>query len=721
MKLHPIFPFLFMFLLLSAYSPLTFSQDFCKFFYRDSGIQCCKAKKEEYKDFWPKVTTKGLCDCDLLNEEFELAAKGKCLQEKGDSELQADVEACIKVVKGTTEKIKTCIQVAKKKKIITINHCQNRCTFHISRYKKNCLETGNINCGYCLSSKNNDLYSFYISTDTTGYALEDEEEEINYSIERRFYSSFDTDNKGIIKACMEQTKEKFVKAYKEKCKEEIAIQEEDNTTLLCKGDATKSNPGCDEYCEKRAQVYYAEDLAGNKNDSVPYKVLTSDASQLNELVTENVSELSNDIPKRGGEPKDHLGFHLRWWLCKLNECSSYESELKTALDEAVKTCADLQTEAYKCCHEPEKCVGGGLAQALDGLGKLNVGLSAFKGLKKQCEAAQQTFGMYGGMQGMMATQCTRKANKCSSQCSQILEKIAKHFKDACNYNPLSKSAYNSSQHTCDKDFFNKYTKIYHSSNNPKQVSIANVPEECKRTGKEANRRIRDMSTNLGTSLLASVNECKEKEDEWNTTDTGQTSVPPPAPPPGSPAPQIADPSLTLGGGGNSKEEEGDPFPGDPSVQLAANPFDIEPDLGELANEGGKGIQKGLGSLLGGSSGGGGGGLGPGGGGGPASRGGSHGGSSGGKKRKILLGYKGGKFAGYGGGGSSGESRAERGKFFKSKKDKRGMASLDLKKLLPKGKQLNHKISKYGSPHDNIFQRLSDRFQWMCRTNKISCK
>ena len=160
------------------------------------------------------------------------------------------------------------------------------------------------------------------------------------------------------------------------------------------------------------------------------------------------------------------------------------------------------------------------------------------------------------------------------------------------------------------------------------------------------------------------------------------------------------------------------------MQKPANPFDVQPDMedGEpgLDSSGPSGFG-GLVTAGGGGSGGGGGGLGGGGGGGDGDDAPNDGGSA--KARKILQGYQGGKFTGYGGGGSNNNAGGRKGRGWKSKKDKkkkRGMASLDLKKLFPKEKR-NKKIGKFGSPHDDIFKRVSDRFQYMCRTKKIDCQ
>ena len=520
-----------------------------------------------------------------------------------------------------------------------------------------------------------------------------------------------------------------------------------------KKDATTENTGCKDYCSAKAKEHYGETptsssildgyiahLGGNDEgaqNKMSYRAMTSsESSELGNLIDEDSEDLERSFPEKNESKTVDDEFHLSWEKCKKGASMSCESELEAALHEAVQSCAELQSAAQECCHNPESCVGGGLAHALDGLGKLNVGLSALKGPQAQCDAVQQTYGLYSGMQGAMAAQCTNKANECVSQCQQKVEKVSKAFHAACDEYPTSGASWNESQHSCDKDFFEDYKKAYTSSNNQKQVSISSVPDKCKTTGKEANRRINDMTTNAGTSLLASMKECGWDGENWkssftggptdmdilpgekegNTTTGGSSSTGG-----GIQIPELPNPTATVGGGGSEEEERQNSLLGDLKTPKAVSPFDMEPGLGEEPEEGPPAPAGKMGGLLGGSGGGGGGGLGGLGGGGSAGGRGKAGGSGAKKGKKVLLGYRGGKFKGYGGGAGGSVSGGSRGRARGVSKKGRRLSSVDLKKILPKGKQLNNKIGKYGSPHDDIFKRLSDRIQWMCRTRRINCK
>ena len=547
--------------------------------------------------------------------------------------------------------------------------------------------------------------------------------------------------------CLSRLKSTFKGTYITECLRYIKKKEKEKgsgVTLLCKESAKKVDTGCKEFCQaevdkERGNLFsdsinpqeIVKYISDPSDDNIPLSWLVNNIS-LDDYKT-RISHYANQAVagqfNEGGEPIQPFS----WWVvCERgrDRKQSCEADLELALEEAIETCAELQGEAYKCCHNAEKCVGGGLATALDGLGKLHVGMSAFRGAKEQCDAVKETFGLYAGMKGAMASQCTLKANSCQSGCRQEQEKVAKAFKEACRGSIKAKGDYNEAEHSCSQDFFNHYRKEYKETHttqdNEREVNIAKAPGQCEVTGREANRSIQGMSTNMGTSLLASMRECGgEPEIEWDvpTQEVPKVAGPPVIPPP---APQ-APPSMEIGGGGpdpRKRRRKSFDLPDDSPVSSSADPLGDEPDLGEAEKED-KSSPGGMSGLLGGSGGGTGGGLGGLGGGGGGSSGPGRRGSGGGsaKSKKILHGYAGGKFAGYGGGGSaSGNSRGGYRRGVKrGKGGKRGLASLDLKKLLPKGKQLNHKVGKFGSPHDDIFQRMSHRVQWMCRTNKIPCK
>ena len=574
--------------------------------------------------------------------------------------------------------------------------------------------------------------------------------EIDSSDKSALYRHFENQWSEERSTCATEKKESFMQEFIAECESHFTNINNGvpvESQIVCEG-GSKGKPNCGKYCASQAETAYGTSIDGEtiadgyvsmaKEDRRGGSSLRADfviggesrvsyftmIEEVDTVVDSAINKWKNDTFENNEYPTPGSGTTTEGLatieICKLGMIRC-EAELKNALEEAQETCAELQTSAQECCHEPEECVGGGLAHALDGLGKLNVALSQFKSRKRQCDAVQQTFGAYGAMQGAMAAQCTNTADECVQGCNSALDKVVSAFEKACNYNPRTGGEHDPHEHTCDDRFLYDYVREYKSDNNDQQISIAGVPEACKRTGREANRRIHDMSTNLGASLMASVKECDESGPIVPIQPPAPLTPLPPLPPP-NPA-GVPDPKPYDGGGGTKKlNVERNQLPSDTPLQQAANPFDQEPDIPPLEPKP-KGVAGKMGGLIasGGGGGGGGGGLsgGGGGGGGGPGRGPAGGG---GKKKKVLLGFKGGKFAGYGsGGGFDGEKEDKKRAAAKRGKNKKGVAKLNLKKLLPKGKQLNHAVSKFGSPHDNIFQRLSNRYQWMCKTKRIDCE
>ena len=708
---------------------------------------CCLQKTREFKDRWPN---KNECRCDEMNRGIEdhdddggqyveaaLAEASRilegCVKDAQDSEGSAATEARQKkaIEAIADNEVAAAKAEARRQAAVAAEkaRCISECKGYAAATSQGCPSHSGTLINKCEEICDDpNILSMYNVDDFDGASVSTDA--FLYK-----YREFEKKWNDIRAKCIAEAKETFVDAYAEKCEEKIKkIADEHEKTILCAEEATKQNPQCKEYCKSKADELYEEaDISGefivNVHMGLPPDANDEDKRRVYQSLIE--ADMGRVVQREIAQleivdNENKLVDPLHWLPCKKGKGQACESNLYRALEEAQDICSDLQNEARECCHEPEQCVGGGLVHALDNLGKLHVTIAGMKGQKKQCEAVQQTFGMYGGTQGAMAAQCMNKASACSQGCNAEVEKVAEAFGKACNHDPRTKANWEEDVHSCDRKLFDHYMKNYKGLTNTERISIGEVSDECKTTGKEANRRIQDMSTHLGTSLVAGMKECGMEPEEWKPPPPPEgcpPNCPPPPPtcPPVCPTPPPPPPPIetTGGGGGGGPSNVADPFADDPLPQ-AANPFDEDPDLGDGGPDVGKGVQKGMSGLLGGGGGTGGGGLGGLGGGGSSGGGRNRGGGAPAKKTKVLLGFKGGKFTGYGGGSSSGEEKS-RGKASRRSKRKRGMASLDMKNLLPKGKQLNHKVGKFGSPHDDIFQRLSDRIQWMCRTDQISCR
>ena len=566
-------------------------------------VGCCKKQHVNYQSYWP--SSDDLCNCNKMEGDLEASLDG-CTHGSGDLQ-------CVSQVKTNySRQIGACAEKAQNK---VHSDCTNACTEYIKFTTKGCTGSTDKMIRKCpIACAKEDIIKRYLSSAT---------QDIDFISNNHYLYKYEIFAEEERNNCLNEAEGKLIESCKEKI-QEIERKKGERATLLCEEGASKDAPKCTEYCKKRIELAFKKNqfsketllnfYAGLNRSSAGYlyKSLTGKVTDTTLVdLTDHIDPSTTIITSAGKRAG------LLWYVCKKGD--PCESEIARALDDAAKTCSELQERANECCEQPEQCVGGGLAHALDGLGKLNLAVAGMKGMKEQCEAVQQTHGMYGGMQGLMASRCTKTANDCVSECSQAIGEFASVYKKHCSHDPRNKATYVKAEHTCDEHVF-KYQDKYRSNNADAGVNVSRVPNQCKVVKKEANRRIQDMSTNMAAGLLASMEECDRvaEENGWDPVSPDPPNPNNPTSPMGAP-PGIGEPPVNLGGGGNSGSER----------------------------EGRRGFRRG-------------------------------------------------------------------------KKEGRKAASLDLKKLLPKGKQLNHKIGKYGSPHDDIFQRLSDRIQWMCKTDKIKC-
>ncbi len=666
------------------------------------------------RDYQKNLPENCLEKCRTLHSELEDSDTGYARKEKWDK-YQEHISSCKQQAQANAD---TDNKVASK-----ATACTSTCNQYLNTVASGCSGISGDSCTEFCNNTEHSSSSFMQADQMQG-----------------FNESSGVNN------CVTQKVEQYKSLYMQEC---ASMLEEINQTkpneLLCpSAELSNNTEKCTEFCQEQLNEHFNSDEQINPTECYSEQrnmvsrsgFLIPNASPISkqcQVVLNNsegevngeLNTLQASIIKSNGELKQ--GF--TWFFCEKGEEQNCEEDLKLAFEEAAEICATLQKEAHECCHTPEQCVGGGLATALDGLGKMHIGISSLKGPKKACKAVRQTFGLFSSMQGAMATQCTRKANACQEGCAQEQRRVAEQFKQACNHDIRIKADYDENEHTCDEQFFKHYRSQYKKSGWSAQedINISLVPEQCERTGREANRNIQAMSTNLGTSLMASMKECGETGEplKWETPKPPKIprytrpDIPTPSPRP------VPTPSPYLGGGGrepppNRPKKRGLPTPNTPGP--AADPLGVEPDLPDDPAKDGPGAPGGMGGLLGGSGGSSGmGGFGLSGGGGGGSPGGEGNDDDSPKGNKILHGYAGGKFAGYGGGGSANQGGRKFKRSAKNKKNRRKLARLNLKKILPKGKQMNHKVGKFGSPHDNIFQRMSNRYQWLCRTNKMNCK
>ena len=452
-----------------------------------------------------------------------------------------------------------------------------------------------------------------------------------------------------------------------------------------------------------------------------------------------------------------------------------ETRIRRAVNDAEENCKKFKEKAENCCYDPASCLPGGevAGQIANVAGQVH-GASG-DSMSETCKKLKQSFTGFSSINAFMAANCKSKARKCISKCNEGLNDIDDAFRDACGVSIDPDRSWKDS-FKCTQDVY-EYQYAYER--------LEDIPDECREVSKESNRQSAQVATQLvgllttakacklkladekppeptpctfgcPTCMECVEGMCKPKQcgpcevcmagngacmsiciegqtcnDQgrcgFDTSTTGGTDDPIE---PGIKNPVLGAISDGAGGGGSLTNESGlsrelsnESGPGGGPFQ--ESDFDLTDGVPGLK----PGQAGSVGGLLGGGGGGSGGGLGGGGsgGGGGGGSGGGYGGGGGeddASPNDILQGFQSGKFGGYGGkGGHKGYGKAPkggRGKKGKNKK-KRKQAKLDLKNLMPKDKKLDNARGKFGSIHDNIFQRISNRVQILCRKDKMNCR
>ena len=457
-----------------------------------------------------------------------------------------------------------------------------------------------------------------------------------------------------------------------------------------------------------------------------------------------------------------------------------EIRIQRAVDDAKEVCSEFREKAFSCCYQPTACLPGGevTGQIANVAGMVN---SASGGsMSETCKKLKQSFAGFSSINAFMATSCRSKARRCSSKCNEALNDIDDVFQDACGVSLDTSRGWKNS-FKCDSNVYEEYQYAYEKledvpdeckevskESNRQTAQVAIQLAGLLTTAKACKLKLADDEPPAPTpctfgcpscmecvegmckskkcgpcqvcmagdgkcrSICIAGQTCGDSGQCEFTSDTGSTgSTDSSDPEVNSGNPLLGGINAGAGGGGSLTDESGmgrelgSEFGSTGDGPFQESDFDLT-DSGLPVKSGQAGS---VGGLLGGSGGGGGGGgLGGGAGGGSGGGGGGDGGYGGGDgdaaSNDILQGFESGKFSGYGGkGGHKGYGKAPRdgrGKKGRGKK-KRKQAKLDLKNLMPKDKKLDKARRKFGSIHDNIFQRISNRVQVLCRTDKIRCR
>ena len=430
---------------------------------------------------------------------------------------------------------------------------------------------------------------------------------------------------------------------------------------------------------------------------------------------------------------------------------SQNLEVENAEEEAKESCQDAYDGVARCCFNPEGCIGAHTGQAFHMMNAYRNMKNPGGGINNECRMINDAMKTNAGHISTMNALCVNKVRVCKNTCKEAIKKLMVALNDSCKLldsgNPLTaedmtddqydqlheamKGEY-SSDYTCTPAFFYKYaSQGYNKTRCIKQpplpekvhlddITLSEVIKECKSAVSKL-KLVTDGLTSTFLALIGFATKCQQA--------TGGVFVPRPgSAPPSLGVPDM--PTITNTGGGGSETSTPLSNSGSSGDGRPIDDFDLVDEHEEVSNIP-KALPSGAGGLVTGGSQGGSGAPGGGAAGGGAGYGGGgrpKGGTPGGKQKVLKGGYRGSKgFAGYGGGMGGGGGRGATPAWAKDprgkeKEKERKTASLSLRKLLGKPKKnINPLSKKLGSPHENIFERISNRYHYMCQTKRLHCE
>ena len=203
---------------------------------------CCQNKEEYFKALWPHSAGNGSCDCD----EMQMRLRSSGGQNRGDlvSETNTQVNKCI--AKAEEDAKRACVSACENYANMSTHGCQNHRTS--SHCASDCLDKGMLES----------LINEGLSADPSG-GFEILQKKKFYTIMENAFPSGARNN------CITETKQKFLRVYKEKCLEVIEkLQAErkrqNKVAVLLHGNAaTEQNPLIEEYCDKKAEDKYGRE------------------------------------------------------------------------------------------------------------------------------------------------------------------------------------------------------------------------------------------------------------------------------------------------------------------------------------------------------------------------------------------------------------------------------------------------------------------------------
>lgn len=465
--------------------------------------------------------------------------------------------------------------------------------------------------------------------------------------------------------------------------------------LICPG-GDASNPKCEEFCTRQVQNYLKQgcnsDITTKTGFEGCWKALRD---QIN---NQSLPEDPAQLVKRG----------FSWQKCAFGmPCAQ---RIESVFNTALQQCNNLKAQATLCCDDPVKCVDAGKAnKAL--FSDLS---SASTGMAEKCRLIKETYGEVGNVGQKMAAQCRGKASACVQSCGeQISNNFRNIFHQECTFDILKEETYDPAKHTCSPDLVKTYIKKY-------KEELVTLLAQCEVEGKKSDNLAQSADSVLKSALSAA--QCEEQA-------RGGVNIPSPSPAggagqagtfssntEGTPIGGINEPTLTWkdpgkkdkplmgGAGGGASSSRSLSAGGGPSEGISEGIEGAAKQRPGLATSNKKGTFKKGEQVMGG--------------GGAGSAASSTVAGAGSLKGKEAGKKPGGKDGKAGEGTKEEIDKLSQRQFAKTAgNNQKGKPHWT--RIKPR-QNLNTRVSSFGSPHDDIFKRISNRITVLCRQEKLYC-
>lgn len=289
-----------------------------------------------------------------------------------------------------------------------------------------------------------------------------------------------------VSRCTQEKKEELEGELLQSCRQTIRnIQSSpprSGATLVCPGGS-----GCEEYCRRSA------DTAIQGQNRIPS--CQSQQSQLPITTQEGFREcfgklmrqLSDNLP----QDSSRLSQGFAWENCDLEKAC--DQEMQIAFNDTRVTCETLRTQAVVCCEKPLECGDESSVKLFKSLDTFSVK----GGVSDICRKADEHFSNIGEASRKMADQCRTSALSCVQICRQKIENINVLLRNICTFDLLKEGSYNPERHTCSGRLIDKYVLLYKQHLEP-------VSFQCEVAGKKSTE-IAGVASAILTSALSSAN------------------------------------------------------------------------------------------------------------------------------------------------------------------------------------------------------------------------